>query len=72
MAETANVGANVGAPVRVVTGGKSVRDRLTYSLVADTTHTADIGYFNIDQATGQITLARKLDADAQHDSNGDE
>ena len=50
---------------RVVTGGKSARDRLTYELVADTLPTtlADIGYFNIDQATGQITVARKLDAD---------
>ncbi len=71
VAESLTVDSDVGSAVGVRTGGTTAKDRLTYSLVADGTHTADIGYFNINQATGQITLAGELDADAQRDSDAD-
>ena len=74
VAESVAVGANVGAPVRVTTGGGSAKDRLTYELDNDTTAVGeipatgnDVQFFNINQATGQITVAKRLDADEVED-----
>ena len=79
VAETANVDANVGAPVRVVTGGNGGKDRLTYELDNDATAGDeilatgnDVQFFNINQATGQITVARKLDADVVEAGRADD
>ena len=60
--EDTPVGGNVGAPV--VDTDEPNDDRLTYSLVAaageDEDNAGDLSFFAIDQATGQITLRKKL------------
>ena len=81
VAETAAVGANVGAEVRAPVGGSSAIDRLTYGLravttgdvnsIADVTFqdeataNADLAAFDIDKATGQITVAQELDFESR-------
>ena len=86
VAETAEVGANVGAAVRAPVGGSPGRDRLTYGLRAVVTGTgvdadampdgvtapaddaaaaADVAAFDIDKATGQITVAQELDFESR-------
>ena len=70
VAENIPVGNNVGDAVTTSTGGNTAQDRLTYELDnddnADNEIPAtgnDVRFFNIDQATGQITVAQELDAD---------
>ena len=78
VAETAAVGDKVGAPVTAPTGGSSAKDRLTYGLrtfvtldegttglTAGTEAEADFAAFDIDKATGQITVAQKLDFESR-------
>ena len=85
VAETAAVGANVGAAVRAPVGGSSGIDRLTYGLRAVVTigndedqdltgisgvtapedPAADVAAFDIDKATGQITVAQELDFESR-------
>ena len=80
VAETAAVGDKVGAPITAPTGGGPAKDRLTYGLRAfiagdigstgltvPTTAVADAAAFNIDKASGQITLAAKLDFESRSD-----
>ena len=84
VAETAAVGADVGAPVTAPTGGSSAKDTLTYGLRAFATGdvgstsleepvsevaTFDLAAFAIDQASGQITVARKLNFERGKDTN---
>ena len=79
VAETAEVGANVGVAVRAPVGGSSGIDRLTYGLRAFVAETdagstgvtapadaaADLAAFDINKATGQITVAQKLDFESR-------
>ena len=80
VAETAAVGADVNPPVTAPTGGSSAKDTLTYGLRAfvdndvgstgldvPDTAVADAAAFNIDKASGQITLAAKLDFESRSD-----
>ena len=80
VAETAAVGANVDAAVTAPVGGSSAKDTLTYGLRAfadgdrgstgltvPATAEVDAAAFNIDKATGQITLAAKLDFESRRD-----
>ena len=84
VAETAAVGANVGAPVAAVVERQSSKDTLTYGLRAvapeDLTGTGvatptipgdDLAAFDIDKASGQITVARKLDFESRGTPNKD-
>ena len=62
--ETAAVGTNVGAPVAATAADAVDVGKLIYRLIeAPTPNDGDISRFNIDQYTGQITLAARLDAD---------
>ena len=78
--ETAAVGANVDAPVVATLRAPSSTDILTYGLrafaagdIGDTGLTfsdvaspaADLAAFDIDKATGQITVAQKLDFESR-------
>ena len=77
--ETADVDANVGAPVVASVEFQSEEDTLTYGLRAvtledldsiegvtiPTTPAADLTAFNIDKASGQITVAGKLDFESR-------
>ena len=78
VAETAAVGANVGAPVAATVVAPSSTDILTYGLrafasgdvgstgvTAPADADADLAAFNIDKATGQITVAQKLDFESR-------
>ena len=86
VAETADVGDDVGLPVTAsLRPGDASKDRLTYSLRAvtaadltnitgvdlpsgtDTEPADDLGAFDIDKATGQITVAQKLDFESRGD-----
>ena len=58
--ESVAVDANVGP---AVTANDRSEDVLTYELIA-ADNANDVDYFNIDKATGQITVAQALDADA--------
>ena len=62
--ETAAVGADVGTPVSATAADAVDVGKLIYRLIAaPAPNDDDDDYFNIDQYTGQITLAQKLDAD---------
>ena len=63
VSETAAVGAVVGSPVTAIEGDTADQGKLIYGLIPDTTNTDDAGYFSIDQTTGQIRVAARLDAD---------
>ena len=63
VSETAAVGAIVGSPVTAIEGDTADQGKLVYGLIADTVNTNDAGYFSIDQTTGQIRVAARLDAD---------
>ena len=79
VAETAAVGANVDTPVTASVDSPSSKDTVTYGLRAydATIHlgatgvtaplnaVADLAAFNIDKASGQITVARKLDFESR-------
>ena len=82
VAETAAVGANVGAPVTASVDSPNLKDTLTYGLRAfDDAGTADrstgvdapsnadadVAAFDIDKASGQITVAQKLDYESRGD-----
>ncbi len=80
VAETAAVGANVGTPVTASVESPSSKDTVTYGLraYADTDlgatgvttpvdPVADLAAFNIDKASGQITVARELDFESRGD-----
>ena len=59
--ESTGVDMNVGAPVVALDPNSDI---LSYSLVAlesPSPNAGDVGFFNIDRASGQITLAKKLD-----------
>ena len=77
MSESIAVGANVGAPVTAY--DPDPEDVVTYELVDNDT-VADndlaewqliLSSFNVDRASGQLTVAQKLDADLQRDTDGD-
>ena len=69
--ETAVVGTNVGAPVAATAADAVDVGKLIYRLIAaPTPNDGDINRFNIDQYTGQITLAARLDADGLDDRTG--
>ena len=60
--ESTAVGDPVGLPI---TATDTDNDILTYELIAaNTPNDADDEFFNIDKASGQITVAQKLDYDA--------
>ena len=60
--ESTAVGDPVGGPV---TATDTDNDTLTYELVAATGNNAlDVGFFDINKAAGQITVAQELDYDA--------
>ena len=78
VAETAEVGDNVGAVVKATVVARSDTDILTYGLRAFTADdvgdtgvatpadaAADVAAFDIDKATGQITVAQKLDFESR-------
>ena len=78
VAETAEVGDNVGAVVKATVVAPSSTDILTYGLrtfsagdvgdtgVATPANAADdVAAFNIDKATGQITVAQELDFESR-------
>ena len=66
--ESVAVGADVGA---AVAANDRSEDILTYELIAAGAPNAnDVDYFNIDRATGQLTVAKKLDADKFGDRDG--
>ena len=80
VAETADVGANVGAPVTASVEFTNSKDTLTYGLRAfvskdvgstgltvPTTAEVDATAFNIDKASGQITVAQGLDFESRGD-----
>ena len=82
VAETADVGANVGAaPVTASVDSPNLKDTLTYGLRAYVENTDlgatgvttpvdaadDVAAFDIDKASGQITVARKLDFESRGD-----
>ena len=82
VAETAEVDANVGARVTAPVGGTSAKDTLTYGLRAfaeadigatgltvPTTAADDAAAFDIDKASGQITVAQKLDFEDRGNPN---
>ena len=84
VAETADVGDDVGNPVTAPKGGSSAKDRLTYGLRAFATGdvgstgleepvsevaTFNLAAFAIDQASGQITVARKLNFERGKDTD---
>ena len=69
--ESTAVGANVGAPV---TATDTDNDTLTYELIAfplipsaTDPNAGDVEFFDIDQASGQITVAQGLDYDTDQD-----
>ena len=81
VAETADVGDDVAEPVVATVVAPSSTDILTYGLLAFVEATdlgttdvtvpsdadADLAAFNIDKATGQITVAQKLDFESRGD-----
>ena len=82
VAETAEVGDDVPGPVEAAVRARSDTDILTYGLRAFTADdvgstgltfsdvvnpAADLADFNIDKATGQITVAKKLDFESRGD-----
>ena len=66
--ESTAVGDPVGGPV---TATDTDNDTLTYELieVADP-NAGDVEFFNVDMATGQITVAQELDYDAAEGRTG--
>ena len=68
VSESIAVDANVGAPVAA--HDPDPEDKVTYELVAAASpNEADIESFNVDRASGQITVAQELDADAARAAN---
>ena len=82
MAETAEVGDDVAGPVVAKVDTRSDTDILTYGLrafgadgpndlstgvTAPADANADVAAFDIDKATGQITVAEKLDFESRGD-----
>ena len=70
VSESLAVGDSVGDAFVATDADDTV---LTYSLTATaagTPNVNDVNYFDIDQATGQITVAQKLDADKIGDRDG--
>ena len=82
VAETAEVGDDVPGPVEATVRAHSDTDILTYGLrafdagenadtgagvTAPADAAADVAAFNIDKATGQITVAQKLDFESRGD-----
>ena len=68
MPESTAVGDPVGDPV---TATDTDNDIVTYELVADVSpNDGDVEFFDIDIATGQITVAQNLDYDS-HQDRGD-
>ena len=79
VAETAAVGADVGAPVEATVRASSDTDILTYGLrpfdsdidlgpagvTAPAAAAADVAAFDIDKATGQITVAQDLNFESR-------
>ena len=64
--ESTAVGDPVGAPVTATDENKN--DILTYELIASPDPNAgDVDFFDIDQASGQITVAQGLDYDSHQD-----
>ena len=72
VSETADVGDPVGVnmPVTATEHDAEDRGKLIYGLIANTTNTDDDDYFNINQYTGQITVAQALDADGDQGRAG--
>ena len=73
VSESIAVGANVGDPVAA--HDPDPEDIVTYELDddIDSTNTpgGDVEFFNVDRASGQLTVAKELDADQQRDTDGD-
>ncbi len=68
VSESLAVDANVGAAVTA--DDPDPEDILTYELdAAGDPNESDIGFFAIDRASGQITVAQQLDADAAREEN---
>ena len=74
VSESLAVDAEVGDPVEAV--DPDPEDIVTYELdddfdsTSDPAATSDVHFFNIDPETGQLTVARKLDADSAGDRTG--
>ena len=70
MPESTAVDANVGAPV---TATDENNDILTYELIAspDDPNAGDVEFFDIDQESGQITVAKGLDYDSHQERGPD-
>ena len=68
--ENMAVGGEVGLPVAAIDPDPEDKDVVTYTLDDDTLNTnaletkSDLQFFDIDRATGQITVAQELDYDA--------
>ena len=70
MPESTAVGANVGLPVTAT--DPDPEDIVSYELIAaPAANSLDVGFFEIDKESAQITVAQGLDADEQRDTNGD-
>ena len=60
--ENSPVGTNVGPPIAATDPDED--DKLTYSLADTTANSGHSAYFDIDRATGQITVKKKLNFEA--------
>ena len=70
--EDTEVGGNVGAPVAVPSEGNEDGDILTYELEsASEPNAGDTEFFNIDPATGQLTVKKTLSHEATDDRDYD-